>query len=51
MDGGGSAVGSEAAVFGPEGGLLGVILLEAGGPKYRLVLPSSAVPAGLPGGI
>ncbi len=50
MDGRGSAVGSEAAVFGPYGALLGIILLEAGGPAYRMVMPSHAVPAGTPGG-
>jgi tRNA pseudouridine55 synthase len=47
MDGGGSAAdGSEAAVFGPSGAFLGVILLGAEGPKYRLVMPLQAGRAG-----
>jgi tRNA pseudouridine55 synthase len=40
MDGGPSAIGSESAVFGPSGELLGIILLLAEGPRYRVVMPA-----------
>lgn len=40
--------GVEAAVFGPEEGLLGIIVLEEEGPVYRFVLPA-AVARGVQG--
>jgi tRNA pseudouridine55 synthase len=39
------AESSEAAVFGPSGSLLGIIRLEADGPRYKVVMP----PAGREG--
>lgn len=44
LDGGPSAVGLEAAVFGSGGELLGVIRLDAEGPKYRVVMPAAEDP-------
>jgi tRNA pseudouridine55 synthase len=48
LDGGPIAVGSEAAVFGSGGKLLGIILLAEQGPKYKVVIsaPAGPVPAG-----
>ena len=42
LDGGNGAVGSEAAVYGPGSELLGIVLVEAEGLKYRVVMPESA---------
>jgi tRNA pseudouridine55 synthase len=39
LDGGEGALGSESAVFDASGFLLGVIRLEAEGPRYRVVMP------------
>jgi tRNA pseudouridine55 synthase len=48
LDGGASAIGCESAVFGPDSELLGVALLEAGGPKYLMVMPGPAGTGGRP---
>lgn len=42
LDGGPSAVGREAAVFGSGAGLLGIVRLEAEGPAYLVVMPRFA---------
>jgi len=44
LDGGPSAVGLEAAVFGSGGELLGAILLGAEGPTYKVVMPAAEDP-------
>jgi tRNA pseudouridine55 synthase len=45
LDGGRSAVGCEAAVFGSEAELLGIISLELDGPVYRCVMPLASAQA------
>jgi tRNA pseudouridine55 synthase len=42
LDGRGGIVGSEAAVYGPGSEFLGIVLVEAEGLKYRIVMPGSA---------
>jgi tRNA pseudouridine55 synthase len=39
LDGKGEALAQESAVFGPGGDFLGIIELEASGPRYKTVMP------------
>jgi tRNA pseudouridine55 synthase len=48
LDGGPSALGLESAVFGPEGELRGIIILEAEGPAYKVVMPAPATQGAAP---
>jgi tRNA pseudouridine55 synthase len=44
LDGSEPAIGAESAVFGLDGRLLGVMILEEEGPRYKVVMPLAEAP-------